>query len=135
MKLEAQMRVAVRDAVNRHSRQPFDWGGLNGYPQLQAISQVLHTVPSGEPETRSLQPLARQVDRAVDKNRMLAHDGAEAHTWLRRMADCLRYPPASSPAFGTSGEALTSEQVKRDMEDLLRAFQPDCKRRPAQAAL
>jgi hypothetical protein len=135
MKLEAQIRVAVRDAVNRDSRKPFYWGGLKGYQQLQAISQVLHRVPSGEPETRYLQQLAIQVDRAVEKNRSLAQDVGEAHTWLRRIADCLRYPPSSSSASGADEEALTSEQVKRDIEDLLRAFQPDCKRRPAQAAL
>jgi len=46
MKLEAQMRVAVRDAVNRDSRKPFDWGGLKGYQQLQAIAQVVQRVPS-----------------------------------------------------------------------------------------
>jgi len=135
MKLEAQIRVAVRDAVNRDSRKPFYWGGLKGYQQLQAIAQVLQRVPSGAPETRYLQQLARQVDRAVEKNRMLAQDVEEAHIWLRRIADCLRYPPGASPASGASGEALTSEQVKRDMEDLLRTFQPDGKRRPAQAAL
>ena len=135
MKLEAQIRMAIRDAVNRDSRKPLYWGGLKGYQQLLAICQVLHRVPSGEPETRYLQQLAWQVDRAVDKNRSLAQDVGQAHTWLRRIAHCLRYPPGSSSASGTSDEALTSEQVKRDMEDLLRAFQPDCKRRPAQAAL
>jgi len=135
MKVETQMRLAIRDAVNRDSRQPFYWGGLTGYQQLQAISQVLHSVPSGAPETRYVQQLARQVERAVEKNRTLAQDVGEAHSWLRRLADCLRYPPSSSPASGAGDEALTSEQVKRELEDLLRAFQPDCKRRPAQAAL
>jgi len=135
MRLEVQIRMAIRDAVNRDSRQPFYWGGLTGYQQLQAISQVLQSVPSGAPETSYLQQLARQVNRAVEKNRMLAQDVGEAHRWLRRIAECLRYPPCSSPPSGAGGQALTSEQVQRDMEDLLRAFQPDCKRRPAQAAL
>jgi len=135
MQVETQIRLAIRDAVNRDSRKPFYWGGLTGYQQLQAISQVLHRVPFGKPETRYLQQLALQVDRAVEKNHMLAHDVGEAHTWLRRIANCLRYPPASASASGAGDAALTSAQVKRDMEDLLRAFQPDCKRRPAQAAL
>jgi hypothetical protein len=135
MQVEAQIRMAIRDAVNRNSRKPFYWGGLRGYQQLQAISQVLQRVPSGEPETSYLRQLALQVDRAVEKNRILAQDVREAHTWLLRIADCLRYPPSSSSASGTSDESLTSEQVRQEMEELLQAFQPNFKRRPAQAAL
>ena len=53
MDLEAQIRVAVRDAVNRKSRKPFYWGGLKGYEQLEAVAQVLRSAPSDEPETGS----------------------------------------------------------------------------------
>ena len=129
------MRVAIRDAVNRDSRKPFYWGGLKGYEQLQAIAQVLHRVPPEEPETSYLRQLARQVDRAVDKNHTLAQDVRQAHTWLRRIADCLRYPPSASSAFDSSGALVTGEQVRREMEKLLHEFRPDLKRRPAQAAL
>ena len=45
MELEAQIRVAIRDAVNRRSRKPFYWGGLRGYDQLHDIAQVLRSVP------------------------------------------------------------------------------------------
>ena len=135
MKLEAQILVAIRDAVNRDSRKPFYWGGLKGYEQLQAIAQVLQSVPSEEAETGYLQRLAMQVNRAVEKNHVLAQDLREAHTWLRRIAECLRYPAASSTASDSSEAPLTSEQVKREMEELLQEFQPDLKRRPAQAAL
>lgn len=129
--IEAQIRVAIRDAVNRPSRKPFYWGGLKGYEQLQAIAQGLHQVPSDEPETDYLRQLAMQVDRAVEKNRSLAQDVQEAHTWLRRIAQCLRYPPAAdAPESPVSGE-----QVKQEMEALLKEFQPDFKRCPAQAAL
>ena len=133
--LEAQIRVAIRDAVNRDSRKPFYWGGLKGYEQLQAIAQVLHSVPPEEAETSYLRQLARQVDRAVEKNHTLAQDVREAHLWLGRIADCLRYPPASSSASDSSGARVTGEQVRREMERLLREFRPDLKRRPAQAAL
>lgn len=135
MEIEAQIRVAIRDAVNRTSRKPFHWGGLKGYQQLQAIAQVLQRVPPGAPETRYLRRLAMQVDRAVAKNRLLAEDVQDAHTWLRRIADGLRYPPSSASASEVSEESLTSEQVKREMEDLLAAFQPNPRRQPAQAAL
>jgi hypothetical protein len=125
------MRVAIRDAVNRNSRKPFYWGGLKGYEQLQAIVQVLNSVPPQEAETSYLRQLARQVDRAVEKNHTLAQDVQEAYTWLERIADCLRYPPASD----SSGARVTGEQVSEEMEKLLREFRPDLKRRPAQAAL
>jgi len=131
MTIEAQIRVAIRDAVNRKSRKPFYWGGLKGYEQLKAIAQALEEVPSGEPETSYLRRLKVKVDRVVDTYQVNVEDLKEAHTWLRRIADCLRYPPShSSPE-----PSLTSEQVKREMEALLRSFQPDLKRKPAQAAL
>jgi hypothetical protein len=131
MTIEAQIRVAIRDAVNRKSRKPFYWGGLKGYEQLKAIAQALEEVPGGEPETSYLRRLKAKVDRVVDTYQVNVEDLKEAHTWLRRIADCLRYPPShSSPE-----PSLTSEQVKREMEALLRSFQPDLKRKPAQAAL
>jgi hypothetical protein len=131
MAIEAQIRVAIRDAVNRKSRKPFYWGGLRGYEQLEAIAQALEDVPSNEPETGYLQRLKMQVNRVVEAYQINVEDLKEAHTWLRRIADCLRYPPCDS----APEPSLTSEQVKREMEALLRSFQPDLKRRPAQAAL
>jgi hypothetical protein len=131
MKIEAQVRVAIRDAVNRKSRKPFYWGGLKGYEQLEAVGQALEEVPSDEPETGYLLRLKIRVDRVVEAYRVNAADLREAHTWLRGIADCLRYPPSDS----TSGPSLTGEQVKQEMEALLQSFQPDLKRRPAQAAL
>jgi hypothetical protein len=133
MTIEGQIRVAIRDAVNRSSRKPFNWGGLKGYQQLQAIDQVLQEVPADETETSYLRRLAMQVQRAVEKNRALAQDVQEAHTWLRRIARCLRYPAASSTSDAET--ALSSKKVKAEMEELLEKFQPDFKRCPAQAAL
>ena len=135
MEIEAQIRTAIRDAVNRPSRKSFHWGGLKGYEQLEAIAQALRAEPLQGPETGYLRRLAMQVDRAVEKNRPLAQDLREAHTWLMRIAECLRYPPSSFSASDTSGAPLTSEQVKGEMEALLQEFRPDLKRRPAQSAL
>jgi len=135
VEIEAQIRTAIRDAVNRPSRKPFYWGGLTGYEQLEAIAQALRSEPLEGAETRYLQRLAMQVDRVVKKNRVLAQDLQEAHNGLVRIAECLRYPPSSFPASDTSETPLTSEQVRGEMEVLLQAFQPDLKRRPAQAAL
>jgi hypothetical protein len=131
MGIEAQIRVAIRDAVNRRSRKPFDWGGLKGYEQLEAITQALGRVPSDEPETDYLWRLKMQVDQVVERYRVNVEDLRQAHTWLRQIADCLRYPPSDV----TPKPSLTSEQVRREMEISLQSFQPDLKRRPAQAAL
>jgi hypothetical protein len=131
MTIEAQVRVAIRDAVNRKSRKPFYWGGLKGYEQLKATAQALEKVPSDEPETDYLRRLKVRVDRMVETYQVNVEDLSQAHTWLRRIADCLRYPPSDS----TPEPSLTSAQVKQEMEALLQSFQPDLKRRPAQAAL
>ena len=133
--MEAQVRVAIRDAVNRGTRKPFHWGGLKGYDQLCDIAQALNSVPSEASETAYLRRLAERVNRVVDRYRVNVQDLREAHTWLRRIAECLRYPPSSYPELDTSASPLSREQVEREMEALLAEFQPDLKRRPAQAAL
>ena len=129
--IEAQVRAAIRDAMNRQSRKPFYWGGLKGYEQLEAIARALAEVPRDEPETAYLRRLKMQVERVVQAYRVNVEDLREAHTWLRKIADCLRYPPSDAQPE----PSLTSEQVKLEMEVLLESFKPDLKRSPAQAAL
>lgn len=133
--LEAQVRVAIRDAVNRESRKPFHWGGLTGYDQLSDIAEALNDVPTEEAGTAYLRQLAERVNCIVDRYRVNAQDLREAHIWLRRIAKCLRYPPSAYPESHTSNRPVSSEQVEQEMEELLADFQPDLKHRPAQAAL
>jgi hypothetical protein len=130
MKLEGQVRLAIRDALNRSSRKPFAWGGLTGYQQLQAMAQALSRLPEEAAETGYLQQLKRRVERAVQRQQRLAQDLAEAHTWLKRIAACLRYPPSHFDPTPISGA-----QVQQDMQRLLQQFQPNFRRCPAQAAL
>ena len=68
------------------------------------------------------QRLRRQVDRTLENNRPLASELQKAHTWLRRIAACLRYPPSSYPA-----DNRTSGQVAREMQDLLRQLAADAR--------
>jgi len=117
--------------MNLKSRKPFYWGGLKGYEQLEAIAKALAEVPRNEPEADYLRRLKVQVDRVVEAYRVNVEDLREAHAWLRKIADCLRYPPSDSEPE----PSLTSEQVNVEMEELLQSFEPDLKRRPAQAAL
>jgi len=134
VELEQQVRLSIRDAVNRTSRKPFYWGGLVGYQQLTAIGQALHTLPQ-EAETAYLRQLLPQVDRALEQNRALAQDVEEAHRWLRRIADCLHYPSSAEPDSEAGDSALSSQQIRRDMETLQAKFHPDLAQYPAQAAL
>ena len=115
IEIEAQIRVAIRDAVNRESRKPFFWGGLKGFQQLDAIAQVLHEMVGPSAETAYFQQLIKQVDRALAHNRELADGLQEAHSWLRKIAACLRYPPRSYPDY----DKVTSQQIAQEMETLL----------------
>ncbi len=97
MAIETQIRCAIRDAVNRHSRKPFHWGGLAGYQQLEAIAQALHRVVDTSLETIYLRQLSEQVDRVLEKNQALVLDLQGAHHWpvARQPADG---EPVQSPA-------------------------------------
>jgi len=97
---------------------------------MAAIAHVLAGVPETA-ETAYLRQLKWQVDRVVAQNRVTAADLREAHSWLRRIAACLRYPPDGAPA----APALSSAQVQQEMEALQQTFAPDLKRQPAQRAL
>jgi hypothetical protein len=123
VEIESQIRAAVRDAVNRESRKPFYWGGLKGFQQLDAIAKVLRRKASPVPpgivgtsaETAYFQQLIKQVDRALAQNRELAEGLQEAHSWLCKIAACLRYPPRSYPDF----DNVTSQQIAQEMDCLL----------------
>jgi hypothetical protein len=124
------LRTAIRDALYRSSRKPFQWGGLQGYQQLEAVATGLLTLCQAEPTQGYWQQLALQVERTLEKNRPLANQLLETHDWLTRIAACLRYPPHSYPNQPVSGQ-----QVSQEMEQLLAGFQPDRHRQRPQGAL
>jgi hypothetical protein len=80
MKIEMEVRNAIRDAVNRASRKPFYWGGLKGYQQLESIAEVLHQMKDTLAENHFFQGLVMQVDRVLVQNRTLAAELEQAHT-------------------------------------------------------
>ena len=96
-----------------------------------AIAEALGEDPDDEPETNYLRQLKLQVERVIERYQVNMDDLTKAHTKLRQIADCLRYPPADAPPEPN----LTGEQVKQEMDELLQSFQPDRKRRRAQATL
>ena len=117
MKIETQVRAAIRDTVNRASRKPFYWGGLKGYQQLEDIADVLHRMEGIPVENEFFQRLTQQVDRTLTQNQALATELEQAHAWLRKVATCLRYPPTSHSE--AEWQMINSRQVAYDMENLL----------------
>ena len=115
--------MAIRDALNRTTRKPFRWGGLQGYQQLQVIAFHLQKLCATEPHHLYWRQLARQVERVLTKNRAMAAQLAEAHHWLLRIAACLRYPPSREPDPAVSGQ-----QVAQEMHQLLQELQCNHKR-------
>jgi len=125
MEIEMQVRTAIRDAVNLASRKPFYWGGLKGYQQLEAIAEVLCQIPGTSVENDFFQRLIRQVKRTLEQNRALAREMQQAHTWLCKVAACLRFPPSSYPE--DEWQTLSSQQVAHDVESLLEQLRQEAK--------
>ena len=67
IEIESQIRKAIRDAVNRKTRKPFQWGGLTGYQQLEVIAKGLHQIIADDPENSYLRQVSKRVDRTVAK--------------------------------------------------------------------
>jgi len=128
--IDRQIRMAIRDAVNRSTRKPFSWGGLAGYQQLEAIDQALTQLTAMDPEREYFQKLSRQVKQVLDKNRTLANNVQEAHHWLRQISACLRYPRRSH-----SDDPVNSCHVASEMKELLERFKPDPKYQRPQSAI
>jgi hypothetical protein len=128
--MDRQIRMAIRDAVNRSSRKPFFWGGLAGYQQLEAIDQALDELVVICPEREYFQKLSKQVKRVLAKNRTLAKNIKEAHQWLRKISACLHYPSRSF-----SEQPANSHQVAKEIQALLDRFDPDPKYQRPQSAI
>lgn len=106
---------------------------------MQALADALNQVDKKSPEveTTYLKRLADQVQRALDKTCVLAADVQAAKDWLLRIKDCLRYPPSAvhHQTDTAATLAVTSAQVRTEMEALLKQFQPYLKHPTAQATL
>jgi hypothetical protein len=97
VRLETQLRAAIREAVNRGSRKPFLWGGLKGYEQLESIAQALEDLPTPLlTHDKYLDLLRSRVEQVLTKNRTVAEDLKQAYQLLLAVARCLHYPPIKS---------------------------------------
>lgn len=119
--IEAQIRTAIRDAVNRPRRKPFAWGGLKGYQHLQAIADGLQQKVGSQTENTSFQQLLKQVERALASTSALAESLQTTHTWLLKIAACLRSPPSSYSHQNLA--PVNSQRIEKEMTALLEQFQ------------
>jgi len=129
--------------VNRGSRKPFSWGGLDGYRQLEAISVALHELPLRQEGMDYFQALVTQVDGALGRNRVLADDLSSAQDQLIEIAQCLGYPTPhrslTEPLFPEerrhTDPHLSSTLIHQEMEALLGKYPSLSSDYPAQTAL
>jgi hypothetical protein len=106
---------------------------LKGYQQLQAIAECLHQNIGQQTENTYFQTLIRQVDRTLESTHTLAESLQKAHTWLLKIAACLRYPPSSYADQDL--ESLNSQIIENEMTALLELFQQQAKNNRVLSAL
>ena len=97
---------------------------------METLATGLQALCSAEPQNEYWQQLAQQVERTLEKNRLLANQLLETHDWLNKIATCLRYPPGNY-----ADQPVTGAQVAQEMDQLLERFQPDRKRQRPQSVL
>lgn len=123
-------RRAIRDALSRSSRKPFQCGGLQGYDQLAAISQYLsqrHMQSGADPY---LDQLDHDVQSALRATASLAEGVRQAHAFLTQVERYLAGVPrpsleSDSPESGLS--ISDSQTVQRELEKMVfdLAHRPD----------
>lgn len=120
MKLESQLRAAIREAVNRSSRKPFLWGGLKGYEQLECIAQALEDLSTSPlPHHDYLDLLRSRIHRVLAQNHTVAEDLKHAYQLLLAVARCLQYPPTASDrhADHKPNRQIVSEAMTRMIQE------------------
>ncbi len=127
IQLESLIRQAIRDALNRSSRKPFVWGGLQGYEQLEAIAQGLDQTQEASLESPYLALLRARVERVLAKNRTVVEDLKQAHHLLLQVAQGLDYP--------SSDQKVTRQQVANEINRLIQETKPSGKVQRAQIRL
>ena len=78
-------RCAIRNALNRTSRKPFQCGGLQGYEQLSGINQHLNKLRSRHGMDPYLDQLQRRVQNALNAAASQAKGIEQARTFLTRV--------------------------------------------------
>ena len=114
-------RRAIRDALDRASRKPFQCGGLQGYDQLVGISQYLNDRRMERGADPYLDQLQRCVQSALSATASLAEEVRQAHTVLTRVEHYLAGVPRPGLEANAQETCLPtpgSQVVQRELEKM-----------------
>jgi hypothetical protein len=115
-------RRAIRDALTRFSRQPFQCGGLRGYDQLKGIYRHLRAREASDPY---LDELRGRVQAALAAMASQAEEVRQARTFLTEVEHYLASAPR--PELASDAEESDpppgSEAVREKLEKMFRHWQ------------
>lgn len=110
-------RRAIRDALTRRSRKPFQCGGLRGYDQLLAIHQHLSARCAHGAADPYLAELQQRVQNAVEAAAPQAKSVRQAWTFLTQMEHYLAQTPRPAWKPGPEEPTPNSEAVRQELEE------------------
>jgi hypothetical protein len=115
-------RRAIRDALSRPNRKPFQCGGLQGYDQLVGISQHLSQRRMQSGPDPYLDQLHDDVQRALRATASQAEGVRQARTFLTQVEHYLAGLPRPSlePDAQETGLSISdSKTVQRELEKMI----------------
>jgi hypothetical protein len=115
-------RRAIRDALSRSSRKPFQCGGLQGYDQLVGISQHLSQRRMQSEPDPYLDQVRHDVQRALRATASQAESVRQARTLLTQVEHYLAGVPCPSlePDAQETGLPISdSKTVQRKLEKMI----------------
>jgi len=120
-------RRAIRDAVIRPSRKPYQCGALRGYDQLVGIGQHLETRRARWGADPYLDALQQRVQAAVAAAAPQAEAVRQARTFLTQVEHYLAQvprpplrPASETPSLPTPGSAVVQQELEKRFADFER---------------
>jgi hypothetical protein len=114
-------RRAIRDALTRPSRKPFQCGGLQGYDQLQGIERHLSAHEGSDPY---LDELTGSVKAALEAQKSQVEDVRQAWSFLLEVEHYLASAPRPElePSPETTAPPPGSEAVREKLGEMFDAW-------------
>jgi hypothetical protein len=115
-------RRAIRDALNRSSRKPFQCGGLRGYDQLVGVDLHLQERRRQRGPDAYLDQLHKRVQCALQSAASQADQVRQAHAFLKQVERYLAQAHGSGPNPDTSGTNVStphSETVRQELDKMV----------------
>jgi hypothetical protein len=120
-------RRAIRDALNRSSRKPFQCGGLRGYDQLVGIERHLLQQCTCSGHDPYLNLLHQRVQSALASTVTQAEQVRQMHTFLTQVERYLAQVPRPTTrtdkrerAMSAPGSQTVEQELKTMFSDLVR---------------